>query len=275
MNDNMGKIFTCGGKIYEIDKHPFPFIPGEVLTGDIYEVLRAIDGKLLFYKDHIQRFTKSIELSGLQYDFNKEKFKKDLIQLVKAEGNLNRNIKIVLARREGVLYLYAYLNKYYYPAENQYIEGVKTDFVEIERQNPNIKAFNENYKKAVNKAMEEKDLFEVILVNSSGYVTEGSRTNIFAIQGSKIYTAPAAMVLEGITRKYVIQACREAGFVVVEQAMEKAEILACDGVFLSGTSIKTLPVKSIGGREFNTGNNEVFQQVRRAYEKIMQNGLEG
>lgn len=274
MNDNIGKIFVCGRNFYNISENPFPFEPGRLSTGDLYEVLRAIDGKLLFYRDHIERLEKSISLTEIDYKIDSVNLQKDLINLIKNNGYVNCNIKIVLTHCNNNYYLYAYLSKFSYPDESLYSGGVIVDFFEIERNNPNIKVINEDYKRAVTKAIQENGLFEVLLINKDGYVTEGSRTNVFFIVNDNVYTAPTDMVLEGITRKYIIQACKEAGLKVVEKAFTKNDIAKCHGVFLSGTSIKALPVEKIGSLELSTGKNDIFKRILSNFNKILLNNLD-
>lgn len=280
MNDNIGKYFICNSKLYDVDEYnrnPSGIVPGkvgELAKGDLYEVLRAIDGKLLFYHDHIDRLTNTIAMSKISYVVNEDELKAELLKLIEACGYTTCNLKIVLTKSSDEYVLYAYLSKFSYPEDKTYVDGVSVDYLSIERNNPNAKVIYVDYKKKVSDAINDNNLFEVLLVNNKGMVTEGSRTNVFFIFGSTVYTAPAEVVLEGITRKYVFKACNDTNIKICEEELSVEKVLKADGVFLSGTSIKVLPVHNIGDVVYNTGNNDIFNKILSSYNNIICNGLE-
>ena len=76
-------------------------------------------------------------------------------------------------------------------------------------------------------------------------------------------------MLKGITRKYVFEACRNAGFDVGEEFVRADEIDEIEGCFLSGTSIKVLPVRSIDDIVLNSADNPVISDIRQEYDKIL------
>lgn len=280
MNDNIGKYFICDGKLYDVEEYnsranySHANIVGELSTGDLYEVLRAIDNKLLFFNDHMVRLKNSLKTSGVNYQTDQESLKEGLLKLITACGYETCNLKIVITKKTEEYVLYAYLSKFNYPQDMDYVNGVDVDFINIERKNPNAKVIYVDYKKHVSEVIKNKNLFEVLLVNNKGTITEGSRTNVFFIINNIVYTAPAEIVLEGITRKHAIKACEEAGIEVREEEVPIEKVLMADGVFLSGTSIKCLPVYKIGDRVYDTGSSEVFKRVLSSFDKIMVDGLE-
>ena len=93
--------------------------------------------------------------------------------------------------------------------------------------------------------------YEAFLVDDEGYITEGSRSNIFFVREGKLYTAPDDKVLGGITRKHVIDLCSINGIEIEFRCIALAEIEEYESVFMTGTSPMVLPVKSIDDFEFN------------------------
>jgi branched-chain amino acid aminotransferase len=93
-------------------------------------------------------------------------------------------------------------------------------------------------------------LYEVLLVDRNGLITEGSRSNVFFVKGEVFYTAQASLILEGITRQKVFECLNELGFQVIAEAVGVNEISRFDAVFLTGTSPNVLPVRSIGNQVF-------------------------
>jgi len=113
-------------------------------------------------------------------------------------------------------------------------------------------------------------LYEVLLVDRDGKITEGSRTNVVFVKGDEFYTAPASMVLEGITRKKVLDCLIYLGFSFVEEAVSVDKISDFDAVFLTGTSPKILPVMSIGDRVFDVNNKAIIRLID-SYNLMIQN----
>jgi len=108
------------------------------------------------------------------------------------------------------------------------------------------------------------------LVDRDGMITEGSRSNVFFVKGDVFYTAPASMVLEGITRQKVIECLTKLAFPVVEQAVKGNEIDKFDAAFLTGTSPKVLPVSAVGKQMFDVRNNAILK-LMDIYNQMIQN----
>ena len=77
-----------------------------------------------------------------------------------------------------------------------YTEGVKTILYYGERENPNAKIVNDNFRAKVTEEIKKSNAFEAILVDRNGLITEGSKSNIFAIKDGKLITAKAEAVLK-------------------------------------------------------------------------------
>ena len=87
---------------------------------------------------------------------------------------------------------------------------------------------------------------EAILLDTHGFVCEGSGENIFVVRDGQILTPPqTAGILDGISRKSIIQIARDLGFEVVERDIARAELYLADEVFMSGTAAELVPVREI------------------------------
>lgn len=87
---------------------------------------------------------------------------------------------------------------------------------------------------------------EAIFLNSRGKVAEGSAMNIFMVKNGELVTPPVtADILEGITRRSLIEIAREQRMTVVERDIDKSELLLADEVFFSGTAARVAPVTRI------------------------------
>ncbi|MDH4052235.1 MAG: aminotransferase class IV, partial [Rubrivivax sp.] len=86
----------------------------------------------------------------------------------------------------------------------------------------------------------------VVLTDGAGNVTEGPGFNVFAVRGQQVVT-PAAGVLEGVSRRTVIDLATSAGWVVEQRCLPVAELRAADEVFLTSSGGGVIPIASIDG----------------------------
>jgi D-alanine transaminase len=95
--------------------------------------------------------------------------------------------------------------------------------------------------------------FEAVFIRS-GWVTEGSTSNIFAVLDRSLMTPPTGpYLLSGITRDLVLSLARHTDLDVKERDISLDEVYQADEIFLTGTSIEVLPVVKVNGRSIGTG----------------------
>jgi len=236
----------------------------------IYEVIRVIDGIPLFLEDHLERMRISGELVGVSINRSDEEIEKDIMKLIEANGVENLNIKLLCANIEGEgQALLAYFIKSFYPPEEYYRDGIHTILFHHERENPNAKVLKSSFKEEVAKKLEENKAFEALLVNNDGYITEGSRSNMFFVKENKIYTAPKGTVLLGITRQHIMEVCKELSIEVVEENIHVDDLDRLEGAFMSGTSVNVLPISTIEDIRLNSVNNHIIRKIAKGYENKM------
>ncbi len=96
-------------------------------------------------------------------------------------------------------------------------------------------------------------VFEAILVKD-GLVTEGSVSNVMAVQAGTVVTAPEGpRILSGVTRTVVLDLAKAAGIPVREQFLPVASLYTADEVFLTGTTVEVLSVVQVDGRTIGDG----------------------
>lgn len=94
------------------------------------------------------------------------------------------------------------------------------------------------------------DYEEAILLDSRGFVSEGTGENIFVIKSGIIYTpSTSSSILEGITRDTVITLAQELGIEVIERDLVRSDLFLADEVFVTGTAAEITPIREIDKRE--------------------------
>lgn len=236
-------------------------------AGDVtfYEVIRTRNGIPMFFNDHMKRLTEGI---ATRYDISgniAQEVREGLDSLAAAESfnEINVRVAVPFVGQEYSVHL-SYIRSVY-PTEAMIREGAHIILYNAERFDPGVKILNDRLRLSVSKALQRHDAYEAILVNHDGYITEGSRSNVFFVDsGNKIYTAPDSMVLSGVTRKHVTAICRWEGIELVYEPVRAEDISDFQSVFITGTSPMVLAAKSINDTKFGPFS-PVIEVLRLAY----------
>ncbi len=94
---------------------------------------------------------------------------------------------------------------------------------------------------------------EALLLDTEGYVSEGSGENIFVVRDGVIYTPDLTSALDGITRATVVQLAQELGIKVVEKRITRDEVYIADEAFFTGTAAEVTPIRELDGRAIGAG----------------------
>lgn len=231
----------------------------------IYEVIRVINKKTVFLKEHFDRMKESINLSNAEGNLDYDCYKKSAELLINENKFDNCNIRVSYYYNMGEVVLFYFIESNY-PSKEQFKTGVHTVKAKVQRHNPNVKAFQKDFKERIQKIMDETHAYEAILINEDDTVSEGSKSNIFFVKNNKLVTSPDEKVLLGVTRSKVIEVCENNGIEVEKRIIKFEELDSFSGAFITGTSNDVLPINSIDEIIYNSAENEM---VKKAYELYM------
>lgn len=249
------------------------FVPPEDLEGAIiYEVIRVMEGKLLFFGDHMDRFHHALQVKGWDLPWKDKEILICLHDLILSNREKTGNIKYLVHRGSGGISFLAYFIPHRYPTPAEYREGVRTDIFHWERLHPDIKQWSGEFRSSVQAFIKQKDICEAILADDRDIILEGSRSNVYFIRGRTVHTPPPGRILKGITRKYVQQICRERQIGCEEENIRLREINDFEGCFISGTSPTILPVRQLGKQSFDPAL-PVIREIGERYREIMMENL--
>jgi len=107
---------------------------------------------------------------------------------------------------------------------------------------------------------------EALLLDSEGFVAEGSGENIFLVQRGELVTPELTSALEGITRDTICEFARELGLSVREKRITRDEVYVADEAFFTGTAAEVTPIRELDGRQIGNGaRGPVTQQLQSMY----------
>ena len=109
---------------------------------------------------------------------------------------------------------------------------------------------------------------EAILLDEHGHVCEGTGENVYVVRDGEIATpGQHNSILDGITRRSVIQIAGDLGYQIVERNVARAELYLADEVFMSGTAAELVPVREIDDHTIGTGEpGEITRVLQAAFD---------
>ncbi len=107
---------------------------------------------------------------------------------------------------------------------------------------------------------------EAMLLDTEGYVAEGSGENIFLVRNGVVYTPEVTSCLNGITRNTILTLAEELGIKVVEKRITRDEVYIADEAFFTGTAAEVTPIREVDGRQIGAGRRgPVTERLQKAY----------
>lgn len=111
---------------------------------------------------------------------------------------------------------------------------------------------------------------EAMLLDTDGYVAEGSGENVFIVRNGLIKTPPLTSILEGITRDTIMQLAQERGMRLVEERFTRDELYIADEAFFTGTAAEITPIREADNRKIGSGKpGPVTQELQAAFFDIV------
>ena len=111
---------------------------------------------------------------------------------------------------------------------------------------------------------------DAIMMNERGKIAEASAANLFMVRDGVLITAPiTADVLEGITRRSVMELARHLEIPVLEREIDRSELYLADEIFLSGTAAQVAPVGEVDKRPVGDSSRPITTKLRAAFEDVV------
>ena len=258
-----------------------PFDRGFLFGDGVYESIRTYNGKLFRYEDHIDRLKRSVKEIKIDFeDFGS--LQKIIYNLIK-HNNIEGEALVYLQITRGS----AIPRTHHFPIDKTsptLFISVKELIENREEQESGVKVIIQEDIRwlrcdikstsllpvvlASQKAKEENAV-EAVLVRD-GLITEGTHTNFFAVKDETVFTAPKSkMILEGITRKVVLEFCQKFKIDFREEFIEKDDLKSFTEFFITSTAKEITPVTEIDYWKINQGEpGKITKSLQAVFKKI-------
>ncbi len=230
-----------------------------LLYGDgVFEGLRSYGGRVFRLEEHLRRLWDSARAISLEIPISIHDMASAVQQTLEANHIQDGYVRLIITRGAGplgldpnetadpqVIIIADHIQLY--PREF-YEKGLEIITASTIRNHPaalspSIKSLN--YLNNILAKLEglQAGCVEALMLNFKGEVAECTGDNIFLVRGGELFTPPLdAGLLDGITRRAVIDLAREAGMVVHETTLAKDDVYAADECFLTGSAAEVVPV---------------------------------
>jgi branched-chain amino acid aminotransferase len=291
MSDRDGKIWMDGHMVEWRDARI------HVLTHTLhygcgaFEGVRAYKGAagtaIFRLQDHTDRLFNSAKILRMAIPFSKEQVneaQKAVIRENALESGYLRPLTWIGDRKLGVsprgntIHLMVAAWPWgAYLGEEGMKRGIRVKTSSYSRHHVNItmtqaKAVS-NYTNSILANMEATDdgYDEAMLLDSSGFVSEGAGENLFIVKDGVVYTPDlSAGALNGITRNTVLHICKDLGLEVVQKRITRDEVYICDEAFFTGTAAEVTPIRELDRVELGSGaRGPLTEKIQSAFFDIV------
>ncbi|MGL5112160.1 MAG: aminotransferase class IV [Flavobacterium sp.] len=240
------------------------------LYGDgVFETLKVVSGKILFFEDHYFRLMAAMRIVRMQIPmhFTQEYLEEQVALLVQSLNcALSARVRISIYRNDGGFYLpsdneVSFLmqasqlqNQLYCLDEKEYEVDLYKDFYISKQLLSTLKTTNKMIHITGSIFANENDLDNCLLLNESKNVVEALQGNLFMRMGNKLITPPLSEgCLNGIMRKQILElAKKESSFEVVETTISPFDLQKADELFITNVIKGIQPITKYRKKEFGT-----------------------
>ena len=257
----------------------------------VFEGERAYEtaqGPAIFrHREHLERLFKSAQLYYMPIPFTLEELRSATHELIAANGLTECYIRPIAFRGYGQMGLYpldapvevsiaawpwgAYLG------EESKQHGIRAKVSSWRRISgdaliPHAKASGQYLNSVLAKIEASKAGYqEAILLDSHGFVCEGSGENIYVVRDGRLLTPPqTASILDGINRRSVLRIAADLGYEVVERDIARAELYLAEEILMSGTAAELVAVREVDDHMIGTGEpGPMTRELQRVFDDAL------
>ena len=291
MDDRDGKIWM-DGKMVEWRDAKIHVLTHTLHYGcGAFEGVRAYEtaqGTAIFrLEDHTKRLFNSAKILRMQIPFTHEQVNQAQVEVVKANGLKSCYLrpltwigdkKLGVSPKGNTIHLMVAAWAWgAYLGEEGMKRGIRVKTSSYARHHVNItmtqaKAVS-NYSNSILANMEALDdgYDEALLLDTSGFVSEGAGENVFVIKDGVVYTPDlSAGALNGITRNTVLHICDDLGIKLVQKRITRDECYIADEMFFTGTAAEVTPIRELDRVQIGIGERgPVTEKIQSAFFDIV------
>ncbi|NOZ24487.1 MAG: branched-chain amino acid transaminase [Nitrospirae bacterium] len=256
----------------------------------IFEGIRCyetVDGPAIFrLREHVERLFKSAKIFLIDIPYTEEQIEEAIVTTVKVNGMKECYIRPLVYIGYGAMGLYPKGNPVRvsiavwpwgtYLGDEGLRKGIKVKTSSFVRNHVNSSmSHGKVCGYYVNSQLAKKEAIacgydEALMLDTEGFVSEGSGENIFIARGGRLKTTPLTSILEGITRNSMIAIAENEGIETIEERFTRDEVYVSDEAFFTGTAAEVTPIRELDGRPIGDGTpGEITRRLQDIFFSIV------
>jgi branched-chain amino acid aminotransferase len=243
-------------------------------------------------KEHVKRLFESAKIYKMEIPYTQEEIAEAIKETLRINNMEEAYIRPVSYRGYGALGVnpssspintaIAAWGWGKYLGEDGLEKGVDVGVSSWRRMAPNtlpsLSKAGANYMNAQLAKLEaiENDFDECIMLDTDGFIGEGSGENIFLIKDNVIYTPSlSSAILKGITRDSVIEIAKDLGYEIKEDKLPREMLYLSDELFFTGTAAEITPIRTVDGIEIGKGSRgPITEEIQSEFFSVVEGKTE-
>lgn len=268
-------VICVNGTFVPPEKASISVFDNAVMMGiGCYETIRIYNGKPWQLERHLQRFEKSAKALFLDVPYSIEEIAAWIRYTIEKNELIEARIRLMLTGGANKMYggqdFSSSIVVMGEPLHELPPYDVDVITYEIERSLPTVKSLNMLPFYEANHAVQQANVYEALLVDQTGHITEGSKTNVFFVKDETLITAPDH-VLPGITREVILEIASAHELKVNKSSIHIDDLHTMEECFLSNALIGIVSVRSITnlGIDFVIGSGTMTATIRDLFSETL------
>tara|TARA_A100001037_G_scaffold299257_1_gene324445 strand:+ start:62 stop:961 length:900 start_codon:yes stop_codon:yes gene_type:complete len=286
--NNKIKIFINGKFLDRNNAKISVFDSGFLLGDGVWSGIRLHNGKLLFLREHLQRLYDDAKAIALKIHISKKELTKNIFQTIKKNKMLSDvHIRLIISRGlKSTPYqdpsftisnpTIVIIPEYKKPDDKLYKKGLILKTVTTIRGPKNVQDPVLNTLSKLNCILacieaKKNNADEALMHDINGNIATNNSTHFFYIKDNKVYTSTGNYCVKGITRKNVIDICKDNKIKIYQKNFKLKDVMKADEAFVTGTFANIIPVKKINNKKFSIKKSNLTFVIRNLYLKKINN----
>jgi branched-chain amino acid aminotransferase len=257
----MALVFLNGKVLPETDALLSVFDRGFLYGDGLFETIRVYNGKPFLWREHMERLRAGLNFLRIATRLSIDQLADASLALLKQNEPREAIVRVTITRGVGTRgyspkgacnsTVAISTHRAEPPESPPLLWKAITSSVVLRENDPLalVKSANKLPQILARAEADDLDAEEALLLNTSGFVIEGSATNLFWIKQGAVYTSPVSSgILPGITRDFILRLLPSLGISGGEANISQAELLVAEGIFLTSSGVGIAELSHLDGR---------------------------
>ncbi len=224
----------------------------------LFETMRSYNGKIIYLSKHLERLRSAAGLVNLKLSYPAAKLKKIIKEALHLSFFKDAYVKLILWKNGKAAEIALFVKNYKPPLGIKYKKGFSAA-VSGFRQDGNsllsrVKSLSRLMLELAKDEAKAKGFDEALLLNTEGYIAEGTRSNIFFVKNKVIFTPSLDCgCLNGITRNVIFDFAKKERLKIAEGKFILQDLYEADEAFLTNSLIGVMPLARVGNYKIAKG----------------------